>query len=108
MVKRWARDAIKQAFPEAEVVETPATNADSPSLMPKPERPGASIDELRAKFLGPDAAATPESSADAEDADDEVEVARIRPKQSPADPVDDLGPKTVITSKNRGPLGSQG
>lgn len=111
MTKQWARDLVQQSLPDVEVVEKPpAGAADAPKVV-KPERPGPSTADLRRKYLGVDAAADAESSeasASISDDDADVEVVHVRIKRSSADPADDPGIKTVITSKTRGIIGSQG
>lgn len=85
--------------------------------------PGPSIEDLRRKYLGSagrdapsralgrssfsDVAGShpPTASADEED---EIDVIRVRSKRPSADSAEDPGPRTIITSKRHGPLGSQG
>jgi hypothetical protein len=101
MAKKTARQIVEESLPDMEIVDSPP-KAAADSVRPAAE-PGASMAELRKKYLGPDAA----DEADAV-AEEDVEVKQVRAKKTPADPADDPGPRTVIISKNKGILGSQG
>jgi hypothetical protein len=109
MPKKWAKEAAEQSLPDMEVVEKAPAKAGKAKAPEKPARPGPSIQDLRKKYGGdeapaPDAAEAPVTEEDAED----VDVVHVRNKKSPADPADDPGQRTIITSKKRGILGSQG
>ena len=93
-----------------------------------PPAPGPSMEELRRKYLGivgpsieparglrrssgpldrPAASSGADSTA-ADDDGDEIDVVRVRTKRGVSSPDEDPGPRTIITSKRHGPLGSQG
>lgn len=95
-------------MPEMEVVETPP--ASTPDSVKRGVRPGPSMADLRRKYLGADvAAAADEAEPASTDADEgDVKVKMVRPKDAPADPAVDPGPRAVIVSKKHGILGSQG
>src|SRR5690242_4419086 len=103
------KEIVEEQMPDMEIVEIPLSAPDS---VRREVKPGPSMADLRKKYLGEevdenevDEAVAPEAaSADVGD----VEVSTVRPKRSPADPADDPGPRTVIISKKRGMLGSQG
>ena len=105
MSDKFAKELVQSLMPDMQVVDTPrAMAADSPR---QPTSPGPSMAEFKRKYLGADADDNNPPMAAVADSSD-VEVATVRPKQSPADPVSDPGPRAVIISKTRGMLGSQG
>ena len=120
MQKKWARDAAAQSLPDLEVVQKSKKPSGSTIRTPeKPQKPGASIQALRRKYLGNEVArgtnAADDRSArgvecddDDDDDDKNVEVVRVRSKTSAADPADDLGERTLIVSKKNGIIGSRG
>ncbi|WP_439642625.1 hypothetical protein [Gemmatimonas sp.] len=92
-----------------------------------PPAPGPSMEELRRKYLGivgpsseparglrrssgPLGRPAAPSGADSTAADngDEIDVVRVRTRRGVDGADDELGPRTIITSKRHGPLGSQG
>ncbi len=106
MAKKTTKDIVKETLPDMEIVDS--SSKPTPDAVRQAAKPGASMDKLREKYLGPasrEAAAAADSVAD--DASD-VEVKQVRPKKTPADPVDDPGQRTVIISRKKGIIGFQG
>lgn len=111
MAKKAAKQVVEEEMPGMEIVKNPPVVPQD--LLRHDLRPGASIADLRKKYLGPDALDDEEAhgvlAASASNAEeDEVEVVKVRPKHTPADPADDPGVRTVIVSKKGGILGCQG
>jgi hypothetical protein len=109
MPKKTVQQIVEDELPDLEVVEEPleVEKRASPRV-----RPGASIAELRKKYLGEDYgeelfALSADSTEHGED-DDDIVVKRVRPKRTSADPADDPGPRTVIVSRTKGIIGLQG
>jgi hypothetical protein len=111
MTKKTAKDIIEESLPDLELVNPPhgrRTMDPTQGIT----RPGASLAELRKKYLGTSAADV--SISLAEDAivgggsEDDVEVKQVRSRQTAADPADDPGPRAIIVSKTAGILGAQG
>jgi hypothetical protein len=110
MARKSAKEVVKENLPEMEVVEKPAAAAAADSIR-RATTPGPSMADLRKKYLGDDAEdEEPIAGIDAVGEGDEsdVEVVQVRPKQTPADPADDPGPRAVIISKTKGIVGTQG
>lgn len=121
-VERDIREILRQALPEMEILEAaePAARGVADSLASATSRgaraerpqPGASLSDLRRKYLGAAVAdSNPGVHGDVQDGEadnDDLVVTRLRARRSAADPVDDPGPRTVIVSKKQGLVGSQG
>jgi hypothetical protein len=110
VAKKSVAEMLAEKMPGMEVVEDPpAPPADSTAAksVRAASRPGPSMDELRKKYLGTDGGVEP-AAADAAGDDADVEVKTVRPKGGPADPAGPSGRRTVIVSKKKGVLGSQG
>jgi len=108
MATKSTKKAIEEELPGIEVVETVA-NAGDESLR-RATKPGPSMAELRRKYLGQDVQVEPaEDEAQAEvAAEGDVDVVQVRNKQTPADPADDPGLRSIIRSKKDGIIGYQG
>lgn len=104
MAKKTTKDIVKEILPDMEIVDS--SSKPTPGAVRQAAKPGAPMDKLREKYLGP---ASHEAAADSV-ADDEsdVEVKQVRPKKTPADPADDPGQRTVIISRKKGIIGFQG
>jgi hypothetical protein len=105
--KKTPKVIVEESLPDMEVAE--AAPADTKRAA-KDLKPGPSLEALRKKYLGSDSvdeSAQADGAGGADDEDD-VEVTKVRSKKRHADPVDDPGPRTVIISKSKGILGSQG
>ncbi len=105
MTKKTTKDIVKESLPDMEIVDS--SSKPTPDTVRQAVKPGASMDKLREKYLGsaaPEAAAADSAAADESD----VEVKQVRPKKTPADPVDDPGQRAVIISKKKGIIGFQG
>ena len=122
-VERDIREILRQALPEMEILEAaePAARgvadsfglASSRGARAEVPQPGASLSDLRRKYLGTaDLTASNlgvhEDVRDGEADNDDIVVTRLRARRSAADPADDPGPRTVIVSKKQGLVGSQG
>ncbi|HNS20778.1 MAG TPA: hypothetical protein PKH24_09780 [Sedimentisphaerales bacterium] len=104
---RTAEDIVKESLPDMEIVDSSSRAKQDAAR--SPVKPGASMDRLREKYLGSAAPQKGVFGADSGAPDEQdVEVRQVRPKKTPADPVDDPGPRVVIISKKKGILGSQG
>lgn len=132
--KKSTREIIAESLPDLEIAKPSPSSTDDISRSDTTE--GASIEELRAKYGGrtpPTLDDTTHSAAgrivdlrrrflgmkgssaaegkdikDSTALEDDVDVVQVRPKVSPTDPLDDPGPRTVIVSKSKGIIGSQG
>lgn len=107
MPKKTPKEIVEESLPDMEVVEEEVV----PDAVARADvKPGPSIEALRRKYLGDDAVAgAPQDAAVEGEADeDDIEVKKVRSKKRHADPADDPGPRTVIISKSKGLLGSQG
>ena len=106
-VNKTPEDIVKECLPDMEIVDLSSrTKQDTPR---SPAKPGASMDRLREKYLGSAAPQKSDFAADSRAPDEQdVEVRQVRPKKTPADPIDDPGPRTVIISKKKGIIGFQG
>jgi hypothetical protein len=105
--KKTVNQILKETMPGMEVIKTPPPA--TPDAVKRTLRPGPSMGELRRKYLGAEADEDQARGvADLQEEEDDVEVKRVRRKQSPADPADDPGPRTVIVSKRKGIIGDQG
>lgn len=106
MARKTAKEIVQEQMPDMDVVEPPPAVASD--AVKGEVKPGPSMADLRRKYLGADADkdGEPELASDPDDGD--VEVKQVRPKTTPADPADDPGPRTVIVSRKKGILGSQG
>jgi hypothetical protein len=110
--RKTVKKIIEEAMPGMEPVPTaPRSKAADSTTRQAAAAPGPSIAQLRQKYFGAagdDVRERAASGAD-EGADDEVEVHQVRSKTAAADPVDQLGARTVIVSKKRGKIiGAQG
>jgi hypothetical protein len=65
------------------------------------------MDDFRRKYLGEAAAGADSANRRPLKGDDEVSTGQLHRKQSPADPADDPGPRTVIVKKKK-IIGAQG
>lgn len=113
MAKKTAKEIVAEALPEMEIVEpaTPAAPAASATADTARggTRPGPSMAELRKKYLGTDAAEDDADEVEPAEGDEaDIEVVQVRPKKTPADPAEDPGKRTLIISKKKGIIGSQG
>jgi hypothetical protein len=104
-ISKKAKKLIEDQMPGMRIVEPSRTaQDDSQTIAPQA---GGSLEQLRRKFLGgPAQPASAGMTAD-EEADD-VEVVHVVPKDTSADPADQLGPRAVIVSASKGILGVQG
>jgi hypothetical protein len=107
VAKKSVAEILAEKMPGMEVVEEAAASPAADRSV-RAATPGPSMEELRKKYLGDaeDAADAGPAGGAGDDAD--VEVKTVRPKGGPADPTGPAGKRTVIVSKKRGVLGSQG
>ncbi|MGL4553273.1 MAG: hypothetical protein ACRC33_19075 [Gemmataceae bacterium] len=111
MAKKSAKEVVRESLPDLEVVEKPAAAKAAADSARRATTPGPSMADLRKKYLGADAedeGVTGRGADSVPEDEEDVDVVRVRPKQRSADPADDPGPRTVIISKKKGPLGAQG
>ena len=108
MSKKSAKKIVEAAMPNVEVVDTPS--AKLPDTIRQVTRPGPSLEQLRKRYGADeiDADAAVEDDFVGNEDEDDVDIVKIRNKQSSADPADDPGPRIVIVSKKHGIIGSQG
>ncbi|MBB4637503.1 hypothetical protein [Longimicrobium terrae] len=110
MPEKSIKQIVEDEMPDVEIVEEPTTTRNKGASLRV--RAGASIAELRKKYLGDDYGeelfALSADSNDHADDEDDIVVKNIKAKRSPADPADDPGPRSVIVSRTRGIIGLQG
>jgi hypothetical protein len=118
MNKRELEEIVKRDMPGFDVVSREPIDAgqDAPTA---PAEAAPSIDQLRRKYLGDDAADATDEAADSPPArrrgakaapNTDDEIITVRPSAGSADPFDHASrPKTVIVSgKEKRVIGSQG
>jgi len=110
MAKKTVKEIVEEQLPQMEIVETPLAGASD--SVARRVKPGPSMADLRKKYLGMAAAAGADAEGLTREAalveEGDVEVKLVRPKTMPADPAEYLGPRTVIVSKKKGIIGTQG
>ena len=111
VAKKTPKQIVEESVPGLEVVQQPASPV-TPDAARRGTRPGPSMAELKKKFLGDaaagaDAADAAADSPAAEAAASKVRVFQTRPKQAPADPADDPGPRTFLAD-DEGLIGGRG
>jgi hypothetical protein len=109
MPRKSVEQFVEDKLPDLELVDQPFKVEKRAAAR---ARPGASILELRKKYLGDNYGeelfALSADSIEHHDDDDDVVVKHVRAKSSPADPADDPGARTVIVSRTKGIIGAQG
>jgi hypothetical protein len=102
--KKTPEDILNESYPDLEFIQKGRSDR---KVNPAPQ-PGASIQDIRKKVLGVDAAARDAAShADGPPKSRAVSVRQVRSKAFPADPADDPGPQTKIYSDEE-EIGTQG
>jgi hypothetical protein len=112
MPRKTTRQIVEEQLPAMEMMPATRTAAAAAAdVAGSGVKPGPSISQLRKKYLGSaanDGDDAEEDEIEAAQANADIDIALVRSKTTLADPADDPGPRTVIISKNRGMLGSQG
>ena len=111
-MSRKTEQLIEEAMPDMEIVER-SNRYVQDSLARRALKPGVSISELKKKYLGKvtvsKRAASDSISPEFDLIDKNVEVHVIQRKRGKSNENDrEIGKRTIITSQNRGIIGSQG